>query len=147
MRQRVTPALVVACAALFVALGGTADAVIEQVRPQPRCSAGAVRGAAYVDASLTFPDAFTTTGVRSRFNCARGGVQARRVGFGVYEVRFPRNAGRLLVGNTAGAVSSPTALQHDTYLSWDQGTAGSFRVFMWDSAGNPVEADFAVALY
>lgn len=147
MTKRMTPSLAIALVALFVALGGTANAVVEAVRPQARCANGAVRGAVQVDADANFPDTFSASRVRLAFNCAGGGVQARRVDRGVYDVRFPRNAGRLIVGNPSGAVSSATGLLHDTYLSWDSAPGGGFRVFLFDSAGNAVDADFTVQLF
>ena len=147
MRQRVTPSFVLALTALFVALGGTAEAVVERVAPQARCANGAVKGAVQVDADPNFPDNFTAARVRLAFNCAGGGVQARRVAQGVYDVRFPLNSGRLLVGNPSNAVSNPTALLHDTFLSWDSAPGGAYRVFLYDSGGNAVDADFALQLF
>ena len=40
--MRVSPSLVIAGAALFLALGGSAVAVTEAVKPQARCQPGAV---------------------------------------------------------------------------------------------------------
>ena len=97
MRLRPSPSLVVACLALFVALGGSAFAVSQAA--QPRCAPGAVRGIAAVvgppGAGLAnIPDKFTSTRAlfANRFNCAGGATQVRRVNVGVYEVRFPGNA-------------------------------------------------------
>ena len=42
--MRITPTTVIALLALFFALGGSAVAVTEAVRPQARCAPGAVRG-------------------------------------------------------------------------------------------------------
>ena len=42
--MRVTPSTVLAALALFFALGGSAIAVRDAVRPQARCAPGAVRG-------------------------------------------------------------------------------------------------------
>jgi len=148
MTKRFSPSLVVALAALFVALGGTANAVVEAtVRPQARCAAGAIRGAVQVDSDPNFPDSFSASRVRFAFNCAGGGVQARRADRGVYDVRFPRNAGRMIVGSPSGAISNPTGLLHDTFLSWDSAPGGGFRVYLYDSGGNPLDVDFVVQLF
>ena len=42
--MRLSPSTVIAVAALFFALGGSAVAVTEAVRPQARCQPAAVRG-------------------------------------------------------------------------------------------------------
>ena len=42
--MRITPSTVIAALALFFALGGSAVAVRDAVRPQARCAPGAVRG-------------------------------------------------------------------------------------------------------
>jgi len=41
--MRLSPSTVIAVAALFFALGGSAVAVTEAVKPQARCQPGAVR--------------------------------------------------------------------------------------------------------
>jgi hypothetical protein len=99
MRFRPTPSTLLAGAALFFALGGSAVAVSDAVRPQPRCANGAVRGIADVTGEpgkgmANVPDQFSGTRAlfARTFNCGGGGTQVRRAGFGVYEVRFPGNA-------------------------------------------------------
>ena len=95
---------------LFFALGGSAVAVTEAVRPQARCQAGAVRGFVAVNGDpakgiANLGDQFTSArpGIGVRFNCAGAAPQARRVNVGVYEVRFPGNATQI------AAASSPAA--------------------------------------
>ena len=99
--MRVSPSTVLAGAALFFALGGSAIAVNEAVRPQARCLPGAVRAYAAVDGDpakgmANFPDQFTSAKplIGARFNCSGGAPQARRVNAGVFEVRFPGKHGR-----------------------------------------------------
>ena len=134
-----SPALVLALAALFFALGGSALAVGRGGRAAlARCSAGTVRGTAHVDASQAFPDRYTRRGVSGAYNCARRGVQAKRVDVGVYDVRFPGNPGSV-------AVATPTASQPLTIV-WSRQADGAFRVFVRGLGGNAVEAGFALTV-
>lgn len=111
MRFRPSPTTVLAAAALFFALGGSALAVSHAVRPQPRCANGAVRGFAAVtgDASgmANIPDQFTSSrSLFSRtFNCAGSSTEVRRISRGVYEVRFPGNAAASAIVSGSGAES------------------------------------------
>lgn len=123
MRFPLSPASVVAAAALFFALGGSAVAVSDAVRPQPRCANGAVRGIAAVTGDPTkgianVPDQFTSSKVlfAHAFNCAGGAPQVRRVAAAVYEVRFPGNSAR------SAAVTSGQA------LATVESVGGVFRV-------------------
>ena len=100
--MRVSPTTAIAVIALFFALGGSAVAVTEAVRPQARCQPGAVRGFIAVNGDPTkgianLPDQFTSAkpAIGARFNCAGAAPQARRVNAGVYEVRFPGNAAQV----------------------------------------------------
>jgi hypothetical protein len=108
MRFRPTPATVIAGAACFFALGGSALALSDSqaARPQSRCAAGAVRGVAAVTGGASVPGEFTSS--RSLFarvfNCAGGPIQVRRVAAGVFEVRFSGN--RALANGSAGALAS-----------------------------------------
>ena len=127
MRLRPAPSTVIATAALFFALGGSAVAVSEAVRPQARCAAGAVRGFVAVNGDpakgiANIGDQFTSAKVAfgARFNCAGAAPQARRVNQGVYEVRFPGSASQI------ATASSPTAETTIAYVS-----PGLFRVSLW----------------
>jgi hypothetical protein len=114
MRRKPSPATALAGAALFFALGGTALAVSDAVRPQARCTTGAVRAIAGVTGDPArgignLPDRFTSDrGLFSRrFNCTGGATQVRRVSQGVFEVRFVGNAaqgGVVASGSTLGTV-------------------------------------------
>jgi hypothetical protein len=123
--MRLSPSTVLAAAALFFALGGSALAIAEAVRPQARCAPGAVRGFISVDGGpngvANIGDQFTSArpSVGARFNCAGAAPQARRVNQGVYEVRFPGNAAPV-----ASASSSVT-----TTITAVGG--GTFRVNLW----------------
>ncbi|HZT15355.1 MAG TPA: hypothetical protein VFA19_05355 [Gaiellaceae bacterium] len=107
---RVSPATGVALVALFFALGGSAFALGQRTVPQARCAQGAVRGILEVTGQpskgvANLPDQFTAT--RSYFgrvfNCVRGPVLARRVGQGVYEVRFVANPATTAIVSAMGA--------------------------------------------
>ena len=111
MRFHPSPATVIAAVALFFALGGSALAISDAVKPQPRCANGAVRGIAAVTGNSSgmanIPDQFTNTrSLFSRtFNCAGGAPEVRRISPGVYEVRFPGNAAASATVSGSGAES------------------------------------------
>lgn len=118
-RIQLGPATLISLAALFFALGGSAFAVGERVQAslvaQQRCATGAVRGIAVVTGNpregiANIPGTFTSAPnlFARRFNCTGKGVQVRRVGLGVYEVRFPGIASPSAV---AGAGSPQMALE------------------------------------
>jgi hypothetical protein len=113
MRLRPSPASLLAVTALFFALGGSALAVSEAVRPQPRCATGAVRGIAAVTGDpskgmANVPDQFS--GARPlfgrTFNCVGGDVQVRRLSIGVFEVRFARNSAATPLVSAPGALAT-----------------------------------------
>ena len=136
--MRVTPSMVVAGAALFFALGGSAVAVTEAVKPQARCQPGAVRAFIAVNGDpakgmANFPDQFTSAKplVGARFNCPGGAPQARRVQAGVFEVRFPGNAAQVAAASAGSA---------ETTIGYVGG--GVFRINLWvpgrqDAIGTP----------
>jgi hypothetical protein len=123
--MRISPATVLAGAALFFALGGSAVAVSEAVKPQPRCQPGAVRGFIAVTGDPTkgianLGDQFTSArpAIGARFNCGAA-PQARRVNVGVYEVRFPGNASQVVaVSANAETTVAPVG-------------GGVFRISLW----------------
>ena len=139
--MRLTPSTVIAVAALFFALGGSAVAVTEAVRPQARCQPGAVRGFIAVNGDpakgiANIGDAFTSARpmVGVRFNCAGGAPQARRVNVGIYEVRFPRNAGQVAAASAGSAETTITAVGNST-----------FRVNLWAPGHEDlIDAPFSV---
>lgn len=125
--MRVSPSTILAAAALFFALGGSAIAVSEAVRPQGRCQPGSVRGYIVVSGDpargiANLPDAFTSGRplVGARFNCAGAAPQARRVNVGVYEVRFPGTAAQVAAASAGAAETTVTAVG-----------GGVFRVSLW----------------
>ena len=125
--MRVSPSTIIAAAALFFALGGSAVAVSEAVRPQARCQPGAVRGFIAVSGDpakgmANFPDAFTSARplLGARFNCAGAAPQARRVNVGVFEVRFPGTAAQVAAASAGAAETTVTAVG-----------GGVFRVSLW----------------
>ncbi len=139
--MRVTPSTVLAALALFFALGGSAIAVRDAVRPQARCAPGAVRGYIAVNGDpakgiANLGDQFTSAKpmVGVRFNCAGGAPQARRVEIGVYEVRFPGNGSQLAMVSSAAAETTVGAIG-----------PGTFRVTLWlPGRQDAVDTPFAV---
>ncbi len=142
--MRVTPSTVLAALALFFALGGSAIAVRDAVRPQARCAPGAVRGYIAVNGDPTkgianIGDQFTSAKpeVGARFNCAGGAPQARRVATGVYEVRFPGNGAQVPMVSAPAAETTVGAVG-----------PGTFRVGLWvPGRQDAVDTPFAVALF
>ena len=141
MQLHPSPATALAGLALFFALGGSAFAVSQAVKPQPRCATGAVRGIAAVTGDpskgmANIPDQFSSAqALFSRtFNCGGGGPQVRRVSIGVYELRFPGNAAQ------SALVSASTA------ESWLQPLGGGvFRVGLHPPGiHDPVDVPFVV---
>lgn len=113
MRVAPSPSGVLAAAALLLALGGSALAVSEATRPQPRCANGAVRGIAAVTGEpgkgvAAIPNQFTASRVlfTRAFNCSGGPVQVRRLSPGVYEVRFVGNRAASALVSADGALAS-----------------------------------------
>src|SRR5262249_24359516 len=141
--RSLNPATVLSALALFFALGGSAVAVTQAIKPQARCAPGAVRGFASVTGDpskgiANLPDQFSRAkGLFSKaFNCAGGGVQVRRVATGVYEVRFQGNA-----GGTA-LVSATNSL---AWVTPQPG--GVFRVGLHvPGRADPAEMPFAIVL-
>jgi hypothetical protein len=136
--------MVVAGAALFFALGGSAVAVTEAVKPQARCQPGAVRAFAVVNGDpakgmANFPDQFTSAKplVGTRFNCAGGAPQARRVQAGVFEVRFPGNAAQVAAASAGSA---------ETTIGYVGG--GVFRINLWvPGRQDAIDTPFTVAAF
>ena len=125
--MRITPTTVIALLALFFALGGSAVAVTDAVRPQARCANGAVRGFIAVNGDPTkgianIGDQYTSAkpAVGVKFNCAGAAPQARRVNTGVYEVRFPGNASQVAAASAGAAETTVAAVG-----------GGVFRVSLW----------------
>jgi hypothetical protein len=140
--MRFTPSTILAGAALFFALGGSAVAVTEAVRPQARCQPGAVRGYIAVNGDpskgiANIGDVFTSARsvIGARFNCAGAAPQARRVNTGVYEVRFPGNTGPIAVASS-GAETTIAAVG-----------GGIFRISLWvPGRQDAVDTPFSVVL-
>jgi hypothetical protein len=138
--MRPSPSTLIALAALFFALGGSALAVSEAVKPQARCQPGAVRGYVAVTGDPTkgianIPDTFTSAKslFAARFTCKGSAPQVRRVDRGVYEVRFPGNASRIATFSAPEA--QPTGGHNGT----------AFRVTLWvPGRQDPVDTPFVV---
>jgi hypothetical protein len=91
-RRLPSPALVVATAALFVALGGSAFAV-SKARPLTACANGTVKGYAVFDldnvsGSLTSSFSSDAHWFKTRFACT-GATPQIRSNNGTIEIRFP----------------------------------------------------------
>jgi len=120
VRVRLTPSTVLACLALFFALGGSAFAVSHAT--QARCANGAVRGIAVVTGASgkgipNLPDQFSSSGTLflKQFNCSGGATLVRRVGVGVYDVQFARNSTVSAVVSASGANSYLQVLAPGTF--------------------------------
>ena len=108
------------------------------------CDVGAVHGFARIAASAGFSAAFTTNGVQVPFNCSGGAVVARRLGVGVYLVRFNGQGSVLATGtvdiNGAGGSGA------DDFVTIravnDGGTA--FEVQVRDADGGLEDATFYI---
>jgi hypothetical protein len=130
-RLRPSPALVVAGAALFFAIGGSAFAVVGRTEAaQPRCSTGAIRGIAYVTGDLNrgianLPESWQTGNqyFGYRFNCSGGTVQVRRTGTG-FDVRFVGNASTLATVTPVGSAAAGVAVMRNPDGSFHVETAG-----------------------
>jgi hypothetical protein len=111
MRSHPSPATVIAAVALFFALGGSAFAISDAVRPQPRCANGAVRGIVAVTGDAgglaNIPAQFSNNkALFSRtFTCTGGLPEVRRISRGVYEMRFPGNPAASATVSGSGAES------------------------------------------
>ncbi|MEP6893200.1 MAG: hypothetical protein ABI927_05415 [Gaiellaceae bacterium] len=111
MRFRLSPATVIATAALFFALGGSALAISDAMRPQARCANGAVRGIVAVTGGAggmaNIPDQFSNNKAlfTRTFTCTGGAPEVRRISRGVYEVRFPGNLAASATVSGSGAQS------------------------------------------
>jgi hypothetical protein len=139
MRLSLTPSSVIAGAALFFALGGSALAVSEAVKPQARCANGAVRGFASVTGEPTkgianLGDQFTASKAvfAQSFNCVGKGTQVRRADGGVFEVRFVANTTQVATVTPAGGEANVQSLG-----------GGTFRITLRD--GNaPLDVPFMI---
>lgn len=125
--MRISPSTALSALALFFALGGSALAISEAVKPQARCQPGSVRGYVVVTGDpskgmANFGDKFTSAKglMGPRFNCAGPAPQARRVNAGIYEVRFPGNAAQVATASSAAA---------ETTVGYIGG--GVFRIDLW----------------
>jgi len=138
--MRPSPSTVLAAVALFFALGGSALALSEAVKPQGRCQPGSVRGFIAVNGDpakgiANLPDQFTSAApmIGAKFNCAGAAPQARRVNVGVYEVRFPGTASQVAMAS-AGMETTITVVG-----------GGTFRVNLWvPGRQDAIDAPFQV---
>ena len=126
--MRISPSTALSALALFFALGGSALAISEAVKPQGRCQPGSVRGYVVVTGDpakgmANFGDKFTNakgsdgTALQLRRPCAAGAPRRTRA---IYEVRFPGNAAQVATASSAAA---------ETTVGYIGG--GVFRVDLW----------------
>jgi hypothetical protein len=124
--------MVVALAALFFAVGGSAFALGQKTSPQARCATGAIKGIAYVtgdphvglaNISGTWSSASALFG--SSFNCTGGKVEVKgdeaTNGGTAFDVRFDGNPGTIAIG-------SPVTGAESAALAVTRLPDGSFRV-------------------
>jgi hypothetical protein len=142
------PGTAIALVALFFGLGGSAFAVGERVHgaaalEQRACAQGNVRGVAHVTGGpsgvANIPGAFTGAKALSgrRFNCSGRAVHVRRLGIGVYEMRFLGNDAPNAVANGGGGVQA----------SAERVGVGLYRVTVYPSGrADPADFPFVVVL-
>jgi hypothetical protein len=128
-----SPSMVVAMLALFVALGGSALAVRNAVKPVVACGNGSVKAYASVNLdglSGSVPGQFTSDGryFTSRWACNNRTVELRNAGNGAYEIRIsgitPRTAvASLFSGSLRG--NATTQLLGDVVRIYTERTDGS----------------------
>src|SRR5437762_8288344 len=136
-RPRISPALVVASLALFLAAGGSGYALARKTTPQPRCAAGAVRGIAVVTGdplkgleNLSGDYSNAADLFSYRFNCSGGTVQIRKApSLNAVDVRFVGNASAIALASAVGGdpAGAAVAKQPD----------GSFRVSLSGRSDQP----------
>ena len=153
LRFRPSLSTVLAGLALFFALGGSAFAIGNHVRggtavlkAQQRCATGAVKGIAVLGNPGALPSQFTSaaSAFQRKFNCTGRGVEARKVGTGVFDVRFPG----FRVQTAIGGVLSLDGSSLTTVAQPD----GSFRVTVRPAGteGNvlrPTDLPFALIVF
>jgi hypothetical protein len=143
-KARLSPATVLAGAALFFALGGSALAVGERIgadaaQAQRACSQGNVRGVAHVTGSTSVPGAFSGAGALfgRRYNCTGRAIHVRRLGIGSYEVRFIGNPAQNAVASGGVGVQA----------SAERIAPGIYRVGVYPSGrADPADFPFLVTL-
>jgi hypothetical protein len=136
-RPRVTPSLVVASLALFLAAGGSGYAIAKKTTPQPRCAAGAVRGVAVITGdplkgleNLSGDYSSAANLFAYRWNCSGGAVQIRKAPSSTaVDVRFAGNAASVAIVSGYGGDPGSGAAQ--------QQSDGSFRVFLSGRSDQP----------
>jgi hypothetical protein len=128
-RLRISPALVVAGAALLFALGGSAFAIGQKTAPQPRCQTGAVRAIAVVTGLPlkgieNLPGEYTSDpkAFDRRFNCTGKGVEVKHGPSGSYDVRFPGISGASCLASSMSADAGSVSCQPQP--------DGSYRVIL-----------------
>ena len=126
--KHLSPSMVVAALALFLAAGGSGYAISKRVTPQPRCQAGAVRGVAVVTGDnsgiANLPNDYSNAPslFGYRFNCTGGAIEVRKAPStpGGADVRFVGNAASAAVASAVGGTPGE--------LSVTRQPDGTFRV-------------------
>jgi hypothetical protein len=122
-----SPAMVVATAALFAALGGTSYAALAgSGRTSSACSGSKLGGSVLVGAKSSFSRSFRKV---SGFNCSGKAIEVRRLGRGHYRVKFLGNGGTIAVGS----LDDPkTEVTHD-FVTFTRVGPGDFNVYVYDA--------------
>ena len=140
--RRISPAMVVAAAALFVALGGSALGVRSQ-GARLGCTTGAAKAYVTIDVDHfagSFPQSFSSDAklFSRRYSCNGRAPEARTVG-GVVQVRFPglaRGAPVVSALTNAGGTASVSVTPE-----------GIYRVATLDPSGNTVSRGFTLVVF
>ncbi len=139
-----SPAMVVAGAALFAALGGTSYAALSSSGAGGCSSSGKLKGSVLVNGHTSFSHKFVKV---SGFNCSGKAIQAKRIALGHYEVRFVGNPDT----RALGAINDKAGIHDDAFVSFTRIKPGDFEVLIYNAViggGNIGNEDkpFSVAL-
>jgi hypothetical protein len=139
--RRITPSLVVAAVALFVALGGSAFAVGTKTA-KLGCAAGAAKAYVMFDADHftgSFPQSFSSDPrlFARHYTCNGRTPEARGTANGI-EIRLP--------GVPAGAPVISVLASTGGFASVTVETDGTYRVQTWDPNGNPTGRGFTLVI-
>jgi hypothetical protein len=139
--RRITPSLVVAALALFIALGGSAFAVGTKTS-KLGCAAGAAKAFVTFDSEHftgSFPQSFSSDSklFARRYTCNGRAPVARGTANG-FEIRFP--------GVPAGAPVVSVISSTGGFASVTVETDGTYRVQTWDPGGNSIGRGFTLVI-
>lgn len=136
-----SPAMVVAVAALFAAVGGTSYAAVSSGAASGCSSGSKLKGSALINGSPSFSSSFVKV---SGFNCAGMPIEARRLAEGEYEVKFVGNPDKSALGNN---VDIPKYAYDNAFVSFTRVGRGDFQAFIYNVViGSGEDRPFSIML-